>query len=92
MNACKGIFGFLFGHKYKARYTENDSTPVEVSRNLKEALDNYLRVASSDGYIAIVHDDAIEKITESFQNLNNVKTTYINDVCVRCGNTTKKYD
>jgi hypothetical protein len=64
---CKGIFGFLFGHKYQGRFsiTESKRFPTRAI-----------------------------KVDQIF-DVNDLKETdftktYVQDVCVRCGNIIEK--
>jgi hypothetical protein len=71
MNKCKGIFGLLFGHKFEGRYNTEEG---EGKWPLKEG--------SIESQITSTNPSAVSEIIESSRNQ---KTTYIKDVCVRCG-------
>lgn len=88
MNECKGIGGLLFGHKFQPRYSEDDQTPVEASAEMNIAISTYFK--SIGVYIECVHLSGLQTVTEAFQNLSNLKTTYIHDICVRCGQVNQK--
>jgi hypothetical protein len=60
-NACKGLAGLIFGHKFQPRYDKG--TPALTS------------VKAADG----CPDDWVDLVEAS------KPSTYIHDVCTRCG-------
>lgn len=68
-NECKGIFGLLFGHRFKARYSTAEK---ERENDYDLKLSNGM--FSTDQRAVMVA--AYTPLTE---------TTYEHDVCVRCG-------
>jgi len=83
-NDCIGILGKLFGHNYKPRYDENDTTSDSVVNQAKEAMDSLFE----HDYFANSYDAA--RILEEFKSMNSIETKYVHDVCVRCGNIIKR--
>ena len=75
-DGCKGIMGWLFGHKFEPRFDEsNNDTPAGqwVSQQIPEAI---LKQA--------IESEDLADIVEAM-SVNSEKTTYVHDVCVRCG-------
>lgn len=80
-NKCKGIWGLLFGHKFRGRWHEEDNTAESVAIQAKTSINYYI---SSTAYIPD-SDGNIENILNGFRNMNNTKSTYVHDICLRCG-------
>lgn len=78
-DGCKGLLGYLFGHKFESRYDEKDTTSDEVVKQAKSAIDAlYSNDCFANSYDA-------SRILENFQNMNSIETIYVHDICVRCG-------
>jgi hypothetical protein len=86
---CTGIFGKLFGHKFKAVYDTTD-TPVYNTNTLPYNFDiaEIIRAAKADALCT----DAPEIVQSVIENLpSHIKvnyeetSTYRGHVCVRCG-------
>lgn len=71
MNNCKGIFGWLFGHKFEGHYNSTSTVPG----NLK--IENGLSSLTMSGY------EQAALISE----LKNDTDTFVCCVCKRCGQT-----
>ena len=73
---CKGLWGALFGHKFVARYDKDNSVGREGEWSSfdipREILD------------AALVTEALSDILQAAQ-AEHTKSTYIHDVCVRCG-------
>lgn len=69
MRTCTGLFGFLFGHAYQARYDERRMLPPAVADMLKV----FLRRST------VVNSMKIDK------PVNDMDRLYVADVCTRCG-------
>ena len=70
MNQCKGIIGFLFGHKFEERCDEENGTGKWPFSDTM--LSNQQLVFSSD-------------VSNVIMATASSKSTYVKDVCVRCG-------
>jgi hypothetical protein len=75
MNDCQGVFGSLFGHKFKVIFDEEAKfigTNDEITTIMEANLFN--------------EDNKIHALKE----LNDITTTYIHSICTRCGQVIKK--
>ena len=89
---CCGIFGLLFGHKYKARYDTHEvphyppgSEEIAKRPDLREII-----IAAKDD---ISEDCEIVNAVDCVVRVNaetETLSTYKGDVCVRCGNVINK--
>lgn len=91
-NQCVGLFGYIFGHKYKARYDTHDLPHFSPSCGelaKRSDLRELIATAKED----ISQDDEIVNVVNSLISDNSqteVVSTYKGDVCVRCGNVVNK--
>lgn len=72
---CCGVFGFIFGHKFKGRFDQHSTAgkpPLEQMRINTGIL--------SEETLS----DVFEKIGEAYRSR---QTVYIQDICTRCGTT-----
>lgn len=70
---CGGILGYVFGHKFKARYsTKSTSSPPDPSVQ-KEVL------------AAVMDDMYIDTALVALSVETSRECAYMGDVCVRCG-------
>lgn len=76
-NDCKGITGWLFGHKFEARYDSNDNQTTPGNFTTQQVPEDILSQAIEDG-------ECLSDILEAMA-VNSKKSTYVHDVCVRCG-------
>jgi hypothetical protein len=83
-NKCKGLFGWLFGHKFEARYDENNDETEPGNFTVQQVPENVLYLAVEDG-------ELLSDILKSMK-ANSSKSTYIHDICVRCGKVINKQD
>lgn len=84
--SCRGVFGYLFGHKFTGRFNREDITSPKVSDAMSSALKQLLVQGS---YVTFM-EDKIEAITNGLRGMNSVKHTYVYDVCTRCGHIIQK--
>lgn len=63
-NACKGLAGLIFGHKYQPRYSKGAPTAANI------------KLTEYDAEIMELSIRAVEA---------SKPTTYVHDVCARCG-------
>lgn len=75
-NNCKGIFGKLFGHNFKAVYDTKSHLPSE---NLQKSNEG---VFSKTLGVMLMFDDAINN---ALRNLRTNESKYIKSICSRCG-------
>jgi hypothetical protein len=80
--SCCGLAGTIFGHKFSPRYDENETYPKETAKLMEIAIS---RVAT--GKTIMLPDDvqALDKIGESFRQVSDTDSFYVQDVCERCG-------
>jgi hypothetical protein len=81
---CHGIFGRIFGHKFQPRFSETDTTPDIAFKEACEAIQMYIKETS------YIDEDEISEIMNGFRVMNSMTTTYVHDVCIRCGRTIQK--
>lgn len=75
MNKCVGLWGWLFGHKFQARFNEEES---DGKWPFKEGtLESQMTTAVQGGY-----DVSVSSIVNSTKSH---KSSYVLDVCERCG-------
>ena len=76
---CRGLWGWLFGHIFEARYdTEVKGVPAaapQLQETWRQALASYQSLL----------DNVSSNIARSYQALGQTNKTYSQDVCVRCG-------
>jgi hypothetical protein len=81
---CIGLIGGLFGHKFEGRFDE------DVDNNKPQ---------QGDWVVSQIPEDILEEALMQGENLADIieamgggksKTTYIHDVCVRCGKIIKR--
>ena len=76
MNNCKGIFGRLFGHNFKAIYDTKDFMPSE---NLDKTKEFELNIYSDLPVLAS------QVLLDTLDALRTHEKIYIKSVCSRCG-------
>ena len=85
-NKCKGVMGFLFGHKLKPRYTAAEATTDPLTKAVITVKDI---VASFRGNSSNSRDEYIVaegfKVIKAAINTSKHDGTYVKDICVRCG-------
>lgn len=84
-NKCIGFFGFIFGHNYRPRFDETDTTSDSIAKEASTSLKNYI-----DRCHFSPDQCVVDSILDGFRGMNSLKSIYIKDVCVRCGNTITK--
>ena len=75
-NECVGFFGKMFGHKFRARYNKKTEPGTSI--------ENWL---GSTKLFAFPID-----INKAVVDLQKKETTYIGEVCERCGKIINKED
>lgn len=81
---CCGLFGIIFGHKFRPRFNHTDMTPEISFKEASEAIQTYFKETD-------YRDEAeISQIMGGFRVMNSETSTYVHDVCVRCGKTIQK--
>ena len=81
MNGCKGIVGFLFGHKFKARQDSREGEgkwPFQA-----ESFESKTAAARLGDY----GQNSISSIVKATKETS---VTYVRDVCARCGTTIER--
>lgn len=78
---CKGLTGWLFGHKFYPRYDESSSTTTPGNFSSVGIPDTVLSQAVEEEYLCDIIAAA---------NGDSSKRTYVHDVCVRCGKVIKR--
>ena len=81
---CIGIFGRLFGHKFRPR----QDTESKLSSSLDPVLGGMMEqkaVASMVGQILSKFTSSDESMEDIIGAFKEEKSTYVGDVCQRCG-------
>ena len=84
---CLGLFGSLFGHKYRARYSTKSvphfgGAQAEIAKrqDLKDIIMEAKRDISEDSEIV----EALDRLLMDTVH-NEQERVYHGDICVRCG-------
>ena len=86
--ACRGIFGWLFGHSFSPRY----STETLVPKELPELMASCIKYLGDPDCSYDINNDTDEHgwrfmdlIMEGFKDTREERSSYLGDVCKRCG-------
>jgi hypothetical protein len=79
---CRGLFGLIFGHKFKPRYnTASVDSHVHHPPSTAEDLERLIDAAPIGEEM-----EALDTFERMLRNGNDVtEKQYVCDVCVRCG-------
>ncbi len=78
-NKCLGIFGSWFGHRFKARF----DTDEQLAGCAEAILAAALQKSNLGQVVGMFTGD--EQLQDILGELKEKKSTYVCDVCVRCG-------
>ena len=81
---CSGLWGYLFGHRFVARYDEKIDYPSGTVEAMQDNLDKAMREGVALAF------DAVENITEGYRHLDTNESVYVHDICTRCGQVVKR--
>lgn len=80
-DGCVGLMGRLFGHKFEAR-CDNVSNETPTGQWVSQQIPEHILEEA-------IQTENLEDIVRAMA-VNSGKSTYIHDVCVRCGKTIKR--
>ena len=83
---CRGILGYIFGHKFSGRYSREDITSPKIA----DAAAGAVKQLIVQDATVIYMEEQIEAIMDGFRGMNSTKNTYVHDICTRCGHTIQK--
>jgi hypothetical protein len=87
-NKCKGIFGFLLGHRFSPRYSltpEHQEASLKALSAFRIALSEF---RSSSTNIVDSNECLTAKALASMEKImlkDKITGTYVKDICTRCG-------
>ncbi len=78
-NKCLGIFGWMFGHRFVARW--------DTEEKLAPSAESVIAAVAPNTNVGRVMDALSDRtnLEGVVEQLKETKTTYLCDVCVRCG-------
>jgi hypothetical protein len=90
MSKCCGILGFIFGHKFKPRYSEklslaSNEVTLEAIKNIRESYEKLCGQVKAISTDQELRKEGQQQIVEVTKVKVPIEKHYHRDICIRCG-------